>query len=264
MAAVSPEFVTVGGCRLQYEWHGPWPGDAPTLVFLHEGLGAVSRWRDFPPALCGKLGWGGLVYNRQGYGGSDPLRPPLSPHFLHREAIEVLPRVLETFGIRRPVLFGHSDGGSIALIYASGGLPPPKALVLEAPHVFVEDLAVGTIAEIRSSYRSSDLRERLERHHGSNTDTLFDAWTEVWLSDRFRRWSIEERLPEVTCPILLIQGTDDEYGTARQVDAVRAGVSGPIETLFLDACGHSPHLDQPEAVATAAIRFLDAYARVQV
>jgi pimeloyl-ACP methyl ester carboxylesterase len=249
--------MAIGGCQLQYEWHGPPPLEAPTIVFLHEGLGAISMWRGFPAALCRRLGWGGLVYNRRGYGSSDPLDAPLSSDFMHHEALEVLPRILDRFGISRPVLFGHSDGGSISLIHAGSRLASPAALILEAPHVFVEDVTVRSIADIRDSYRSSDLRERLRRHHGSNVDNLFDSWTEVWLSETFRGWSIEEYLPAITCPILAIQGRDDQYGTSRQVDAISAGASGTVETLLLDECRHSPHIDQREAVETAAIRFLE-------
>ena len=227
------------------------------MVFLHEGLGAITRWRDFPASLCARLDWGGLVYNRQGYGGSDPFGSPLTPRFMHREALEVLPRLLETFAISEPVLFGHSDGGSIALIYAgSGPAPAPAGLVLEAPHVFVEDLTVASIAKVHGSYGSSDLRERLERHHGTNVDTLFEYWSRLWLSDEFRSWNIEESLPGITCPTLVIQGTDDEYGTPTQVNAIAAGVSGRVETLLLEACGHSPHIDQREAVEKAAVTFL--------
>ena len=225
-------------------------------MFLHEGLGAITRWRDFPASLCARLGWGGLVYNRQGYGGSDPFGSPLTPRFMHREALEVLPRLLETFAISEPVLFGHSDGGSIALIYAGSGLAPLAGLVLEAPHVFVEDLTVASIAKVHGSYGSSDLRERLERHHGSNVDMLFEYWIRLWLSDEFRSWNIEESLPRITCPALVIQGTDDEYGSPRQLDAITAGVSGRIETVLLEACGHSPHIDQREAVEKAAVTFL--------
>ncbi len=249
--------MTIDGCRLEYQWHGPPASDAPTIVFLHEGLGAITRWRDFPTALCARLGWGGLVYNRQGYGASDPLEDPLSPHFMHREALEVLPRVLEAFAIAKPVLFGHSDGASIALIYAGSGLAPtPVGLVLEAPHVFVEDLTVRSIAQLHGVYGSSNMRERLERHHGTNVDALFEYWTRVWLSDEFRQWNIEEYLPRITCPTVVIQGRDDEYGTLRQVDAIAGGVSGRIQTAVLDDCGHSPHIDQREAVETAAVSFL--------
>jgi pimeloyl-ACP methyl ester carboxylesterase len=255
--------VSIDGVRLEYEWYGPAPSEAPTIVFLHEGLGSISRWRDFPAALCRRLGWGGLVYNRQGYGGSDAMSSPLTPQFLHREAIDVLPPILDAFAVTRPVIFGHSDGGSIALIYAASGVAPPRALVLEAPHVFVEDVTVASIAALRRAYRSSGtLSARLERHHGVNAGRLFSSWTDVWLSGAFRDWSIKEALSRITCAALVIQGRDDEYGTAEQVDAIAAGVSGPIETLLLDGCGHSPHLDRGDAVEAAAVRFLRSTSRV--
>lgn len=225
-------------------------------MFLHEGLGSITRWRDFPAALCGRIGWGGLIYNRQGYGGSDPLRPPLPLQFMHREALDVLPRVLEAFGVAKPVLFGHSDGASIALIYAGSFPESPAALILEAPHVFVEPVTVASIAAIRDSYRSTNLRARLERHHGTNVDVLFESWVELWLSEEFRHWNIDEYLHAITAPTLVIQGKDDEYGTARQVEAVAGGVSGRVETQLLDGCRHSPHIDQREAVEAAAVRFL--------
>jgi pimeloyl-ACP methyl ester carboxylesterase len=249
-------FVTIDGSRLEYVWHGPPAGEAPTIVFLHEGLGSVTRWRGFPASLCERLEWGGLVYSRQGYGGSDPLGVPLSPDFMHREALEVLPRLLDSFAIRRPVLFGHSDGASMAVIYAGSTGAAPAALIAEAPHVFVEDLTVASIARIREAYDSSDLRTRLERHHRSNVDRLFESWTRVWLSHEFRRWSIEDSLPAIACPTLVIQGRDDEYGTLRQVEAIVAGAAGRVETLLLDRCGHSPHIDHPAAVQSAAAAFL--------
>lgn len=254
--AEASRYVTVGATRLEYQWHGPAAAVAPTIVFLHEGLGAISRWRDFPAALCTRLGVGGLVYNRQGYGGSDPLGAPLSPSFMHDEALDVLPRLLDALEIRAPILFGHSDGGSIALIHAASN-HRVRALVLEAPHVFVEPVTVTSIAAVREVYGASDLRDRLARHHGENVDTLFDFWTRVWLSDEFRGWNIESVLPSVTCPALVIQGQDDEYGTLKQVDAIRDRAAGPVETLVLDACGHSPHLDQRDAVETAAVGFLE-------
>jgi pimeloyl-ACP methyl ester carboxylesterase len=254
-AALTGEYVTIDGCRLQYRWHGPRAADAPTLVFLHEGLGSIAQWKDFPADLCARTGFGGLVYNRHGYGGSDSCRP-LSPRFMHREALEVLPRLLEAFGITQPVLFGHSDGGSIALIYAGSGVPPPAAIVSEAPHVFVEDVTVARIAELRDAYRSTGLRARLERHHGANVDRLFDGWTRTWLSTEFRDWNIEEYLPHVTCPVMVIQGADDEYGTVEQVSEIAGAVSGGAETLVLDACGHAPHIDQREKVLDATVTFL--------
>jgi pimeloyl-ACP methyl ester carboxylesterase len=257
LALTGPQFVTIDGRRLEYQWYGPPADQAPTLVFLHEGLGSISLWRDFPETVCRQLGWGGLVYNRLGYGGSDSQPRPLSNRFMHDEALEVLPRLLETFGIARPALFGHSDGGSIAIIYAGTQVSQPRALVLEAPHVFVEDVTRTSIAALAASYRSTDLRARLERHHGPNVDRLFDAWTEIWLSERFRSWSLEQVLPAITAPILVIQGRDDEYGTVRQVEAIAARASGFVQTLLLDACRHSAHTSQRSLVETAVIDFLN-------
>jgi pimeloyl-ACP methyl ester carboxylesterase len=247
--------VAIDGVRLEYRWVGAAAPHAPTIVFLHEGLGSITQWKDFPAALCARAGCRGLVYNRQGYGRSDAF-DTLSARFMHHEALDVLPRVLDAFEISRPVLFGHSDGGSIALIYAGSAQAAVTALVLEAPHVFVEDVTVTRIAEVRDGYRSSGLRAGLERHHGANVDRLFDGWTTVWLSDEFRRWNIEADLPAVSCPSLVIQGADDEYGTARQVEAIAAGVSGPVKTLVLDACGHAPHLEQRDRVMEACAAFL--------
>ena len=253
---VESQFVTIGGSRLEYQWHGPRADAAPTIVFLHEGLGAITRWRDIPAALAARTGWGALVYNRQGYGGSAPFTGQRSSRFMHREAIDVLPLLLEAFEIGRPVLFGHSDGASIALIYAGSSRPAPLALIAESPHVFVEDVTVASIAALRDTYYSSDLRARFERHHGANTDALLESWTNRWLADDFRAWDIREYLPAIRCPALVIQGRDDEYGTLQQVDTVVDGISGRTETLILNECGHSPHLDQREAVEAAVVAFL--------
>jgi pimeloyl-ACP methyl ester carboxylesterase len=176
---------------------------------------------------------------------------------MHHEALDVLPRLLDAFRVRRLVLYGHSDGASIALISSGSGAVSPAALVLQAPHVFVEDLTVTNIAALRTPYKSGDLRQRLLKHHGSNTDPLFEAWTRVWLNKEFRRWNIEDTLPAIACPTLIIQGRDDEYGTLRQVEAVAAGVAGRAETLLLDECGHSPHIDRASEVITAAAGFLE-------
>jgi len=247
------EYLTVGGCRLEYCWIGSAAGDAPTIVFLHEGLGSIAQWRNFPAALCERTGRRGLVYNRRGYGGSDPL-DRLSPRFMHDEALDVLPRVLDALDIERPVLFGHSDGGSIALIYA-GSKPPLAGLILEAPHVFVEDVTVRRIAELSASYRATDLRARLERHHGRNVDGLFDEWTRIWLSAEFRGWNLEEHLRGIGCPALVIQGRDDEYGTLSQVNAIAAALPD-VETLVIDGCGHAPHIERREDVLDASAGFL--------
>ena len=248
------EFVSVDGVRLEYAWHGPPPADAPTLVFLHEGLGSISQWRKFPAELCSRVACGALVYSRCGHGRSDALTAPHGIRFMHDEATAVLPQLLDVFEIRRPILVGHSDGASIALIHAGSG-GDPFAMILEAPHVFVEEVTVTRIAELRELYRTTDLRTRLARHH-SNVDALFQYWTDVWLRPEFRRWNIEAYLAEVQCPTLVLQGKQDEYGTGRQVDTIIAALGGRCEGIMLDRCGHAPHVDQRAAVLEIMARFI--------
>jgi pimeloyl-ACP methyl ester carboxylesterase len=228
-----------------------------TLVFLHEGLGSVRMWRDFPAVLADRTGCRAFVYSRQGHGDSPPLTAPRTVRFMHDEAVQVLPRVLEQFDIDDPILIGHSDGASIALIHAGAAARPPRALVLLAPHVFVEDVSVRSIARMRELYATTDLRERLARYH-ADVDGMFRGWNDIWLDPAFRAWNIEEYLPRITCPVLVVQGEDDEYGTVRQVEAVAAQVRGRVEILLLARCGHSPHRDQQELVVERIAGFLAA------
>jgi pimeloyl-ACP methyl ester carboxylesterase len=254
---------------LEYRWIGPRPGEAPTIVFLHEGLGCVGTWREFPDRLASAAGCGALVYSRLGYGASDPVRGPRPVRFMHDEALAVLPAVVEYFKLGEVVLFGHSDGASIAVIYAgalSRGVwkpqdPPPgpvsvAALVLEAPHVFVEPICTERIVRIAGEYETTRLRERLMRHHGANTGSMFRSWTGVWLTPEFERWNIEGYLPSIEIPVLVVQGEDDEYGTLKQVDSILTHVRGPAESLVLSRCGHSPHFDCPSDVLEATTRFI--------
>jgi len=247
--------LEVLGQHLEYRWIGPRPRDAPTILFLHEGLGCQRMWRDFPERLAAASGCGALVYSRRGYGASDPVREPRPISFMHEEALGVLPRLLEHFELEKPVLFGHSDGASIAVIYA-GMVPGAAALVLEAPHVFVQSVCVERIARLAQEYETTRLRERLARHHGANTDSMFRSWTDVWLRPEFRRWNIEEYLPSIECPVLVVQGENDEFGTLKQVDSILTQVKGPAESLVLSRCGHSPHSERPSEVLEAASRFL--------
>lgn len=243
--------------RLEYRWIGPGPSGAPTLVLLHEGLGSVSHWRDFPDRLAEATGCGVLVYSRAGYGASDPADLPLPVSYMHREATEALPAVLRALEVRDAVLVGHSDGASIALIHAAQcSESPVRALVLEAPHVFVEEISVRSIAEAAEAFRRTDLRARLERHHGRNVDGAFWGWNRVWLDPDFRHWNIEALLPRVRCPVLVVQGREDPYGTLAQVEAIRRQAGGPVETLVLDGCGHAPHRDHPERVLAAMTEFV--------
>jgi pimeloyl-ACP methyl ester carboxylesterase len=239
--------LEAGGHQLEYVWHGPPPDKAPTLVFLHEGLGSVSTWRDFPSLIARATGCSALVYSRAGYGNSDPSMLPRPTSFMHSEALITLPQVLAAAGVRDAILVGHSDGGSIALIYAGGRRDAHlRGLVLESPHVFVEDLSVESIARAADNYESGPLKQALERHHGNNTDCAFWGWNRVWLDPEFRSWNIEEYLTGISLPVLLIQGEQDEYGTLRQVEAIERGCKGLVQSIILPDCGHSPHRDQPE------------------
>ena len=225
-------FVRAGGHRLEVERLA---GDAarPTLVFLHEGLGSISMWRDFPARVAAATGCPAVVYSRYGYGQSD---------------------LLAALGIRRPVLVGHSDGASIALIHA-GSRDGLTGLAVLAPHVFVEDISVQSIAAARTTFETTDLPQKLARHHADARRT-FCGWNDIWLHPDFRRWNIEGFLPAIRCPVLAIQGADDEYGTMAQVEAIERQVGGRCEVVRLQACGHSPHRDQPEPTLAAIARFV--------
>jgi pimeloyl-ACP methyl ester carboxylesterase len=213
-------------------------------------------WRDFPDRVASATGCGALVYSRLGYGASDPVRGPWPLRFMHDEALDVLPAVMERFRLEEVILFGHSDGASIAVIYAGARRGPIRALVLEAPHVFVERICIESIQRIAEEYETTRLRERLARYHGENTDSMFRTWTDVWLRPEFTQWNIEEYLPAIESPVLVVQGEDDEYGTVRQVDSILKQVSGPASSLVLARCGHSPHSEQPDAVLQSVRRFL--------
>ena len=228
----------------------------PTLVFLHEGLGSVSLWRDFPRAVAEATGCPALAYSRQGYGRSDPVALPRPLSFMHDEARTALPALLAAAGIEDAILVGHSDGASIAIIYAGENGAKLHGLVLEAPHVFVEQVCVDSIAKVRESYRTSGLRERLARHHGANVDCAFYGWADSWLDPAFRSWNLEAFLPGIQVPTLVIQGEDDEYGTLAQVERVCVQVSGPAERLVLPRCGHAPHRDQYDATLAAIADFV--------
>jgi pimeloyl-ACP methyl ester carboxylesterase len=233
-------------------------------VFLHEGLGSMTQWRDFPAAVAARTGCSALVYDRWGSGLSEPRFGRRAATFMHDEALNTLPELLETLGIQRPILVGHSDGASIALIFAGAGLSRVAGLVLEAPHVFVEALTVRSIAAIRGAFERSDLKARLRRHHGANTDSMFQGWADIWLSPEFLEWNIASYLRAVRCPLLVIQGEDDQYGTVAQVDAICRGVQGPCEAILLPQGGHAPHIDQRSATEDAAVRFIARVAAASV
>ena len=236
------------------------PRHAPLVVFLHEGLGSAAMWRDFPDRLCAAAGVRGLVWSRPGYGRSTPRAPGerWAPDFMHRQAHAVLPALLAALGVdaprEPPWLLGHSDGGSIALLHAARFPDAVAGAVVMAPHIVVEDVSVASIARARDAYRDTDLRARLARWH-DDPDSAFFGWNDVWLDAAFRDWSIEDEIAAIRCPLLAIQGTDDEYGTMAQVRGIAARVPG-TELLELERCGHSPHRDRPDAVIDAVAAFV--------
>jgi pimeloyl-ACP methyl ester carboxylesterase len=252
-------FVTVQGHKLEVQRITVADSNAPTLVFLHEGLGSISLWRDFPAQIAGTTGCSAVVYSRYGHGNSEVLQEARNVRFMHDEALLVLPELLEKLSVREPVLIGHSDGGSIAIIYAGAG-NPVRGLVLMAPHVFGEEWGLRSIAEAKVAFETSDLPQKLGRHHIDAAKTFW-GWNDVWLLPEFRSWNIEEYLPRIKCPMLAIQGFEDQYGTMAQLDVIAAKAGGPVETLRLRDCKHSPHRDQPEAVKDAISHFLSTVRR---
>ena len=248
--------------RIEYRWVGHAPPGAPVLVFLHEGLGSVGMWRDFPARLCEAAGVRGLVYSRPGYGRSTPREAGerWTPRFMHRQAEEVLPpllRALQLDPARDPLwLFGHSDGGSIALLHAAAFPDALRGAIVLAPHIFVEEVSVASIQQARNAYLQTDLKQRLGRYH-EDADSAFWGWNDIWLDPAFRDWNIERELAAIRCPLLAVQGLDDEYGTLEQIRGI-ARVLPHTRLLELPDCGHSPHRDQPQAVIEATARFLRA------
>lgn len=256
-----PGEAVIDGVRLETAWIGPEPetGPAarPTLVFLHEGLGCISMWRDFPQKLAEAAGCGALVYSRQGYGKSDPVPLPRPLSYMHDEAFNVVGPLLGHFGIERAVLVGHSDGASIAAILA-GGVDDARVrgLVLLAPHFFTEQMGVDSIARAKEAYETGDLRERLKRHHGDNVDCAFRGWNEAWLDPKFMEWDITEYLPYIRVPMLVIQGESDEYGSIAHPQTAERDCYAPVELAMLADCGHVPFRDQPDKTLATAASFI--------
>jgi len=250
------KFIEVEGHRIEYarlvSAH-PRSG-APPIVFLHEGLGSLSMWRDFPQQVADATGCEAIVYSRRGYGRSDPITEKRSARYMHDEALHALPAMLDALDVKSPILLGHSDGGSIALIHAGGTRRDITALVLMAPHVMVEDISVTSIAQAKVVYETTRLRDKLGKHH-ANVDSAFRGWNDIWLDPAFRAWNIEEYLPGIRCPILAIQGEDDEYGTMEQIERI-ARQSRDVDLVKLADCRHSPHRDQPAAVLAAVSEFV--------
>jgi len=251
-------FVQVCGRNLEYQLLPAHQINRPTLVLLHEGLGSVSMWRDFPSRLAAATGCRTLVYSRYGYGQSDLLQEPFGTDYMHREGRETLPALLGALQIEKPLLVGHSDGASIALLHSGAG-HPVAGLVVMAPHCFVEDISISSIAGAKLAFETTDLPAKLAKYH-RDVNRTFWGWNDIWLHPDFRAWNIETCLPHITCPILAIQGEDDEYGTMAQIEAIERLATGSpsVELLKLADCRHSPHKDQPAAVIDAIDRFLNA------
>ncbi len=258
------EFVDIDwrgrAVRIEHAWIARERGHAPLVVFLHEGLGSLAMWKDFPQRLCDAAGCRGLVYSRPGYGRSTPreVEEAWGLDFMHRQAHEVLPALLHALGLGgEPVwLFGHSDGGSIALLYGARFVDQVAGAIVVAPHIVVEDLSVASIEQARVAYQDTDLRERLARYH-DDPDSAFWGWNSIWLHPPFRQWSIEDEIAAITCPLLAVQGLDDEYGTLEQIRGIARRVP-QTQLLVLDDCGHSPQRDQPERLIEAAAAFICA------
>jgi len=243
----------VNGRRLEALKIAPQNSTLPTIVLLHEGLGSVAHWKDFPAQLAEETGAAVFVYSRYGHGNSDPLREPRPVSYMHHEAQVVLPEILRQAHIEQPVLLGHSDGGSIAIIYAGTFPHSPTGLILEAPHVFVEDISVASIAQVKEIHQKTDLPQRLARYH-ANADSLFWGWNNIWLDPDFRDWNIESFLNSIRCSVLVLQGAQDEYGTVKQVEAIQAKIPS-ASAIILDDCKHAPHRDQRDTTLAAISRF---------
>ncbi len=249
-------FATAAGRQLAYEWLGEERAGKPTLVFLHEGLGSIRQWRDFPARVAAATGCRALLYDRYGYGQSDVLQEARrTVRFMHDEALTALPQLFESLQIENPLLIGHSDGASIALILAGAG-QAVRGVVAMAPHVFIEPLCLTSISNAAHAFENTDLAEKLGRYHRDARKTFY-GWADVWLDPEFKGWDIrDDYLPQIRCPVLAIQGYDDEYGTMAQLDELARGLNGPRELLKLRDCGHAPFREQPEKTLEAVVRFV--------
>lgn len=255
--------LTVAGAALEYACYGPPPERAPTIVMLHEGLGCVALWRDFPARVAERTGMGVFVHSRQGYGASDPVPLPRPLDFMTREAVEVLPKVLDAIGFRRGILFGHSDGATIAAIHA-GSIADHRVrgLILMAPHFFTEAEGLRSIAEADAEFRTGDLRARLAKYH-KDPDNAFHGWADTWLDPGFKDWNVAEVIDYFRIPVLAIQGREDQYGSLAQIDEIETRSYAPVDRLILDGVRHAPHLERPGAVLDAVAEFAWRLERIE-
>jgi pimeloyl-ACP methyl ester carboxylesterase len=263
MTTLSPSgFLTIGASDLEYRMIGPSPADAPTIVMLHEGLGSANLWGDFPQALQAATGAGIFLYSRAGYGASTPVKLPRPIDYMHTEALEVLPKLLDQIGFRRGLLLGHSDGASIAAIYAGSHQDHRvEGVAMIAPHFIVEDISVASIAKIKTAYETTELKAKLARWH-RDVDNAFYGWNGAWLNPQFRDWDISEYLAYIRVPVAIVQGVDDEYGTMRQVQIAREECYCPVDVTVIPGAGHAPHREAPGATLDAIREFANAVLRV--
>ena len=255
-------FLTIGAANLEYRMIGPSPQDAPTIVMLHEGLGSAGLWGDFPEKLQAATGAGIFAYSRAGYGASTPVKLPRAVDYMHSEALDVLPKLLDQIGFRRGLLCGHSDGASIAAIYTGAHQDHRvEGVVMIAPHFIVEDISVTSIAKIKTVYETTELKAKLARWH-KDVDNAFYGWNAAWLDPAFRNWDISEYLAYIRVPVAILQGVDDEYGTMRQIEIAREECYCPVDVTVIPGAGHQPHREAPGATLDAVQEFANAVLRV--
>ncbi|MEA2910253.1 MAG: hypothetical protein QOJ15_2334 [Bradyrhizobium sp.] len=261
-ALAATGFIHIGGSDLEYRLIGPAPDAAPTIVMLHEGLGSAALWGDFPEKLQAATGAGVLLYSRAGYGASSPAKLPRPLDYMQIEALEVLPRLLDQIGFRRGLLLGHSDGASIAAIYAGAHQDHRvQGVAMIAPHFIVEDISVSSIAEIKTAYETTGLKAKLARWH-RDVDNAFYGWNGAWLDPKFCDWDISEYLAYIRVPVAILQGSDDQYGTIRQIEIAQEECYCPVDVTIVPGAGHSPHREAPGATLDAILEFANAVFRI--
>jgi len=253
------DFLTLDSKKIEILWYQKGQKDHPTLIFLHEGLGCTRMWKDFPEKVSQNTGCPALIFSRPGYGNSDPCPLPWKINFMHKEALSILPQVIKKAQIKKYILIGHSDGGSIGIIFAGSqyaqGL---KGLITQAAHVFCEQITVDCIHQAKTNYKHHDLRQRLKKYHGKNTDNAFWGWNDVWLNPKFINWNIEKYLSRIQVPMLAIQGKDDQYGTIKQIESIKSRANH-VKTCIINDCRHSPHLERPGKILDMMTQFIHDY-----
>lgn len=250
------DFLTLASQKIEIQWYGKENKNKPTLIFLHEGLGCIRMWKDFPKILSGYTGCPALVFSRLGYGSSDPCPLPWKINFMHKQALQILPDIIRKAGIHTYILIGHSDGGSIGIIFSGSPVAKGlKGLITQAAHVFCEQKTVESIQQAKIQYDHHDLKQRLEKYHGTNTDNAFRGWNDVWLNPGFIHWNIEKYLSRIHIPMLAIQGKEDQYGTIKQIKSIQHHVKH-VKSCLVDNCGHSPHLEQQKIVLDIMNQFI--------